>query len=430
MLFRSYYTKAQDYSIVSNAQHYISGLLSKKQWDYSAISSLALLSMPLEKKAFLKNINVLSPGSTLKIKRNQFIVGNRDLNFLSEEKADTDKYLFNLKKAFELQLNAGDFMSIPFENSYSARFAFSIWCNKAKKTWGFYHLHKSDLYPEKFLDQLILGNLKIFNIPQFTDSDEVFKLFKEYVLFTGLSDFPDIFNLAGKFKKDEDINEINLLTNYAEWFFEKDPLKRSEKLLRIVREKKINDFKKNFVMENNFFRKEFYPFLIKGIEQHFAENANKLVVTDSLYDDYHFLVNQYFVNTCSASLGWMNSFRTFYSPGMFYSLSCQHIQQRLINKKISVLTSELHKSFADETKLYPKPKEKKYILPEYPNLNLVYFPLIANQIGLLIEKSEKIPYYDFSKLLKIFKKAKKQNIKAINTILKWTAFEVCRGFIE
>ena len=424
-----YYVKAEDYIVISNVQHFIGTLVSDKKWDYSSVSALALLKMPLEKKAYLQKISILPAGSTVTIRKNEIAVASRNLNLLAESDADIQSYLFSLKKAYELQLNSKDFMSIPFENNYSSRFAFSVWYHKAKKTWGLYHLQKSELYPEKHMDQFILNSLKIFVIPDFNDGEEVFRLYREHVLRTGLSDFPDYFALAGNFKADE-LHEINLISQHSEWLFQKEPTAKIDKIHSLLKRNAYSAFKRNYVMKNYFFRKEFYVLLLEGTKLHFAQAAKDMICTDSIYDKYHFLVHNYYMNNCSAGMAWLNDFRTFYCPGMLYSLASRSIQQRLINKKTSALSRELHISFAEESKAFPKPKEKKSNFLERASMNTMLFPLMTNEVGIMIEKSQDVPYYNFSSLIKIFNKAKKGNTKAVDVILKWVAFEIWREYID
>ena len=434
-----YYINFDDYIMVSNKQHFVSQLMGKRQWDYSSISALTLLTMPLEKKSFLKGISVLGEGATLTVRNNKIAIANRELKFISESELELQKYLFSFKKAYELQLNENDFIALPFEASQAARFAFSVWCNKAKKLYGLYYPSGSEIYPEKFLDSTAINKLKISIIPPFHEPNEVFLLYKDYVLKTGLSDFPEYFYLAGNYATTSPhihgggrggTNEINLITNQSEWMFEKEPTKRIDKIFNILKGRSFSDFKKNYEGGNHFFRKEFYLFLLKGLKQHFDDCIQNMIFTDTIYDKYYFYIKNYHINICAGGIAWLNDFRNFYSPGMFYSLTCQHLQQRFTNKNIIETSVELHKSFAEESIFYPKPKEVKFTLPVYPNLNQVYFHLITNEIGQMMENAQKIPYYNLSSLLKIFKKAKKGNSKAIDIVMKWTAFEIWRGYLE
>ena len=424
-----YYVDTEDYIIVSNKQHYVTSLMGKRPWDYSSLSALTLLNMPLQKTPFLKNVSILGEGSTLTIKNSKISVANRDLKFVSDKDPDIHTYLFSLKKAFELQLNENEFISLPFEAKYSSRFAFSVLCNKAKKTWGLYCLQSKNISPEKYLDSFILNKLRISYIPEFKDSSEVFLLYKDYVLSSCLSDFPEVFYLAGNYASTLN-KEINFFSYQSEWLFEKDPLKKFEKMFKILKMKSYVHFKKHYVLENYFFRKEFYTFLLKGLSQHFEEFTQKMIVTETLYDQYYFFLKNYQINICARNLAWLNEFRNFYSPGMLYSLACHHLQQRFINKKISDISIDLHENLSEESKFFPKPKELHYNIPPYPNQNQLYFPLIINEIGGLIEKAQKMPYYNFSSLLKIYKKAQRGNDKAIAIMMKWASFEIWREFLE
>ncbi|MCK9329893.1 MAG: hypothetical protein PHY08_06510 [Candidatus Cloacimonetes bacterium] len=429
-----YFAKSEGYCIASNHQEYVASVLSKKQWNYSAISALALLNIPLQKESFLKQINLLKTASTLKMKPNKMIVGNRDINFLNDQKIDSKNYLFVLKKAFELQLNDNDFVSIPFKNDYSSRLAVSIYCNKAKKSWGLYSQRSfnkqiSD-YPERYLDSLILNNLKIKNIPEINDLDDLLSLYNDYIMQTSLANFPMFFNLAGKFQQNMDKIEFNLLSDPSEFFFEKSPENAIDKLYNILKNNDFNQFIKAYSIENNFFRKEFYSFLFKGLKQHFKNASDSLIYTNSKYDLYHFYLSRYQMNLFTTGIAWLNNYRLFFSPGLFYNLICCHIYQRMYNPKIIDLSQDFYLELAPECKKFPKLKPNKFDIQTYPNKNLQYFPLISNEIGKFIEKAEKIPYYDFDKLIKTFKKAQKHNLKAINIILKWYSFEINRNFLE
>ncbi len=429
-----YYAQSEGYCIASNRQEFIASVISKKQWNYSSVSALALLSLPLQKEPYLKQIQLLKTASILKMKPNKMIIGNREINFLNEQNIDSKNYFFTLKKSFELQLNENDFVSLPFENTHSSRLAFSIYCNKAKKTWGLYTQKDYAKYisehPEKYIDSLILSNLKIQAVPEFNNQDELMSLYKDYIMSTGLSDLPLFFNLAGNFQKDNDVAQLNLLSAPTELLFDKNPELISLKLYNFLKNKDFNQFVKNFLPDSIFFRKEFYSFLLKGLKQHFEQTANTMVYTNSIYDQYHFYLTRYHINLFVTGNSWLNNYRTFYTPGLFYTLLCDHFYQRMYNDKLIELSQNLYHNLAPECIKFPKIKSNKYEINSYPNKNLLYFPLICNTIGEALEKAEKIPYYDFDKLLKIFKKAKKNKEKAINIILKWYCFETWRNYLE
>ena len=425
-----YYAKVDDYIIVSSSQQFIAPLLYKKTWNYGAVSALALLPAPLERQSYLKNIHLLGAGATLTVRNGKIKVANRPLSFLTEEDSNIQKYFFSLKKAYELHLEENDFLSLPFENCYSSRFGVAVWSNKSKNDWGLYYKKKSDYYPEKYLEYSATKDLAIFTIPDFKDGDDVFRLYTEYVLKTGLSDFPEFFSLAGRFKAEKKQHEITVFSPMSEWLFETEPLKKVEKMFDIMKEEAFFNFKNNYLLNNYCFKRDFYSLLQKGIKQHFKEAVESIVFSKSLYDEYHFFMQSYNINIQAPQLAWLNDFRTFYSPGMLYSMSCKHIQQRLINKNIALQTNELRESFATEHLLYPKLKDNKFTFPLVPNHNKRYFPLIEGAIGELVEKSEECIYYNFSKLMKLYKKACTGNDKAIDNILKWTAFEIWREFLD
>ncbi|MCL2063067.1 MAG: hypothetical protein FWG98_01670 [Candidatus Cloacimonetes bacterium] len=437
-----YYINTEDYVMISNKQHYISQLMGQKQWDYAALSALALLPLRLEKRPFLRHLSMLKEGSTLTVDNNTIEVVNRELKFISSNDSDTQKYLFSLKKSFELQLKEKDFILIPFEADYSARFAFSIWCKKEKSKWGLYHFKPQNAKewgikdeitdPVEYIEDYVLSKLRIQNIPDNQDSNNLFSLYKDYVLHTGLADIPEYFYLAGSYDSETKSlqNDIYFLSHPTEWLFEKEPIKRLEKYFKILKSRSFTDFKKNYISKNHFFRKEFYPFLVKGLKQNFEDFTRKMYISETIYDKYHFLLTNHHINNRAVGLGWLNKYRNFFSPGMLYSLSCSHLQERFANNKIIETSLTLHSSFSEDSNDFPIPKEVKYTYPNYPNLNFQYFSLISNEIGLMIEKAEKIPYYHFSNLLKIFKKAKKGNDKSIEIIMKWVAFEIWREFIE
>ena len=432
-LFGSYpvfYAQTEDYFIVSNMQNYIAPLLVKKTWDYATLASLTLVNSPLEFKPLVKEILPLEAGSTLTIKKNKLIITKRELNFLSEKITDIQQYWFSLKKAFELQLEDNDFMTIPFENNHSTRLALSIWSSKPKKEWGLSCPTNTDFPPEKYLHSNITSGLKIFTTPKMKIEKEVFRLYKNYVMITGHTDFPLYFDLAGNFVPEKGINEINMLTNQSEWLFEKDPLKKSEKLYKILKAKNFANFLKLTTVDNKFFRKDFLKYLNKDLEKHFKHFTDNMLSINSLYDEYYFFLKNHQILYNAKGIAWLNDFRHFYCPGLFYSLTCKHLNQRLYNPKIAQLSSELHLSFSNECEKFPKIKEQKYTLFDYPNANAKYFPIIENQIGVMIENAQKIPYYNFPELLKIFKKAKKGNGYNIQSILKWVGFEIWREMFD
>ena len=439
-----YYINADDYIIVSNKQHFITQLIGKKHWNYSSISAFALLNLPLDRKAFIKNIATLPAGSVLTIRKNQIDVVTNNSNFLSDNDVDEQKYLFTLKKAYEMQINEKDFVNLPFEANFSSRFAFSVWCHKPKKLWGLYHLQTNEITPEKYIDISYLNMLNIKKIQDFTDSDELFELYKNYVLTTGLSDFPLLFPLSNFNCIDSNqinrpilspmrqikMNEINFLGEYSEWFFENQPLNRVEKIFKILRLNSFKDFKKNFVLENYFFRDEFYPFLLKGLKQHFDDFVQNMTLTDTIYDKYHFLINNYHINICAKNFAWLNDYKNFYCPGLLYSLTCKHLQQRYLNSSIIDKSQNFHMTLAEESLTFPKTKDTKYKDNIFNNTNNLFFHLMLEHISMMLEKAEKVPYYDFEKLLKMYKKALKGNENAVNIMIKWIAFEIWREFLE
>ena len=421
-----YYAQVQDYSIVSNKQDYIAQFLEQKAWNYPAVAALALLQLPLERQTLLSEISMLQGGSTVTLKRGKFTTTTHKVETYKD--IENQKYLFALKKAFELQLKPNDCMSLPFENNHAARFAFSIWCHKAKKIWGLYHLQGSQHIPEDYLDPFILSSLKISGVPDLTIADDTFKMYEDFVLYTALSSVPDIFTLAGNFKKEKGVNEINLIATHAEILFEKEHTKRVEKLYQILKSGNFADFKKKYAIENDFYDKEFYALLCKGLELHFQETYKKIMQNKSNIDDIY--INQWHSMANATPLAWLNNFRTFYSPAMLHSLISMHLQMRHKDKNIGNVANELHKTLATESTEFPKIIETKHSYPDTPNKNHAIFPLIEQEIQEMIAQTENIPYYKFANLIKIFKRAKKKSIKDIDKIMKWTAFEIWRKRIE
>ena len=431
-----YYVDAEDYILISNVQQYIAAVLPEKEWDYTSIASMTLLPAYIDNQPYLTNISRMENGATITIRKNEIKIANRKLNFIAEEEIDTQNYLFSLKKAFELQLDENDFMSIPFENNQTSRFAFSVWCHKPKKNWGLYLRNdktrkksQQQLNPDKYIDSLILNDLKIMSIPDFISGEEVFRLYKEYVLKTGLSDFPMTFGLAGSFKTD-DFHEINLLSCHSNWLFESNPLSKTEKIYSLLKSNKYLSFKFNYVYSNYFFTKDLYNYLSNETKVYFKQIADELLNTETVYDKYYFLFKKFHINNRSVHLAWLNDYRTFYSPGMFYSLAIKHLYQRSNNKKLAKISCQLHTSFAEESKFYPKPVENKDRFLDEKDANMLYFPMIIRQIGAMIEISEEVPYYDYKKLIKLYKNAKNGNKTAVKMLLKWTAFEIWREFLE
>ena len=458
-----YYIKYDDYIIVSNRQEFIISLMNKKPWNYSGVSALALLSIPLEKSTYIKNISLLENGSTIIVKDNKLSIIDRKTKFITNSETDIQQYLFKLKKAFELQLNEKDVIFLPLEPNYSSRFAFSLWCHKPKKLWGLYNLQNNNITPDTFIDNSILNNLQIKDFPYFNETEEIFNLYRNFVLNTGLTDFPSYFYLAQNdlptmqslIKKKT--NDIYILPSQSEWLFEKDPLKKIDKIFKIIKENNFNDFKKHFVLKNYFFREEFYPFLLKGLKKHFDDFVKKITITETIYDNYLFLITNYHFLVFAPTLAWLNDYKTFYSPAMLYSLTCNHLSQRFINPTLFETCSNLHLNFAKESETFPKPKDNKAVLSErinafptmserinaFPtmsgflrraqhssNPNKIYFPFIAKKISDMIINSDKVPYYNIKNLFKIFNKAQKGNENAINIIMKWTGFEIWREFLE
>jgi len=265
-------------------------------------------------------------------------------------------------------------------------------------------------------------------IPEFISGNEVFQLYKDYVLKTGLSDFPVHFGLAGSFKSD-DYHEINMLSNYSNWLFENKPLAKTEKAYNILKRRRFSSFRSNYIFGNYFFTKEFYAHLLKEIKTYFDQTAGGSKETGTIYDKYYFLFKNYHINICSANLAWLNDYRTFYAPGMLHSLTIKNLYQRSINKKLAKESCLLHLSFAEESKSYPKPNEDDYRFPDSKNMNKLYFPLIVKEVGSMIEKVEDEPYFDFISLQKLYKKAKKGNKTAVEMLLKWVTFEIWREYI-
>ncbi|MCL1826676.1 MAG: hypothetical protein FWG20_01415, partial [Candidatus Cloacimonetes bacterium] len=416
---------------------------TKKTWNYTAFADLTLSKFPLNEQPYISEINKLTAGGTLTIQKNKLTISKSELNFLGNKDHDVDHYWFLLKKAFELHFSENEFVVLPFENTHSGRFAFSVWSNKPKKEWGLLDGRQKDFSVEKYLHSNISSGLKIYSLPEFQKSSDVFKYYTEYVLQTGLTDFPSFFSQAGHFKAEKGIKEINLLTHQAEWFFEKEPLKITEKLFNILKNKSIADFKKFCITDNVFFRKDFYKYLQKDIEKGFLAAAENIMVLNNIYDEYYFFIQQHQIKMNAKGIAWLNEFRHFYSPGLLFSLCSKHLSQRLFNKEMFPnqtpkkkplsfleMNAELYKNFSDDCQTFPKIKENKYTVLNYPNQNQRYFPLIANQIGSMVENAEKIPYYDFPLLVKLFNKAKKGNAEAIAMMLRWTAFEIWRKKID
>jgi len=429
-----YFHKFDDSIIITNLHYFITGVLPNKEWNLPAISALALMANPLEQTGLLTNIQVMQPGATFTYKKGKATLTNRKYNFLADGEQNIAKYLFSFKKAFELQLGDSDFLNIPFEHNFTSRFALSVWSNKPKEKWGIYYKKEAKFTPDTILDPYILTNLKITKIPDHTNINEVFKLYKNYVLTTGLSDFPDCFSSAGRFKKEADVSEINLYSPLTEWLFEKSPTEKINKIFKTFKSESYRDFKKNFIMENHFLKKDFYKTLLKGAEAHFkllVRSVNELPTGNqkvaSAYGQYHYFIKNYQIKTKTNDFAWLNNFRHFYCPGILYSLVCEHVQHNILDKKFYLKTNDLHLNFADEHLVYPKMPTKTTPLP---NVNNIYFPFISNQVGQMIEEAEGVQIYDFAKLLKIFKKAVQGNTEAIKIILKWTGFEMWRFYLN
>jgi len=440
-----YYSIAEDYFIVSNIQYALAAILSKKEMNFAGLSNLAIIDTPLERRGLYTNISLLSAGSTITCNKHKVTLINRGVNFINEAEQDTTKYLFSLKKAFELQIDdQSDYMNIPFDNSYSSRFAFAVWYTKAKRKWGIYYLKNSKYTPEDCLDPEVLANVSVACLPDLAEppkkaifqpntdhlKHEIWNMYRSYVLTTGLSDFPEFFALAGNVRVEGGMNEINMISQPSEWLFEKAPVEKTMRMFKTLTTKKFSDYKKMAISENQFFHKDFYIPMLVGAEANFKEVAEKTAITGTAYDYYHFFLKQYQINSYSAGLGWLNSYRHFYCPGMLYTLACGHVQQSLLDKKFPLMTSAMHLELCEDSKDYPKPLERKVIYPKTYNQNSRYFPFITSHIAGLIERAENVPLYNMPKLRKLFKKAVGGNAEAIGHILKWVAFELWREFFE
>jgi len=440
-----YYSIAEDYFIVSNIQYAIAAILSKKEMNFAGLSNLALIDTPLERKGLYTNINVLSAGSTITCQRQKVTLNNRAVNFINEAEQDPTKYLFSFKKAFELQIDdQSDYFCIPFDCNFASRFAFATWYTKARHKWGIYYVKNSKYTPEDLLDPDILANVNISCVPDLTEKPkkvifqpntdylkhEIWNMYRSYVLSTGLSNFPELFALAGAFKKEEGISEINMISEPSEWLFEKAPIEKTMRIFKTLTTKKFSNYKKMAISDNLFFHKDFYIPMLVGAEASFKEVAEKTMLTGTAYDYYHFFIKHCLVSGYSASLGWINSYRHFYSPGLLYSLTCGHVQQCLNDKKFPLKTSQLHLEICEDSKDYPKPLERKNIYPKTYNRNSQYFPFITSHIASMIERAENVPLYNMPKVRKLFQKAMSGNAEAITSILKWTAFELWREYIE
>jgi hypothetical protein len=321
-------------------------------------------------------------------------------------------------------------MLLPFENNFTSRFAWQVFKEQSLPNWGVYAHVNSGFLPEKYIDSAHLRGHKCQRLPRFTDPKEVFKLYKSYVLKTGLSDFPAYFDLAGTFKTDQTFNEINLLSQNTEWMFEDKPLKKTDALFNILKKKSFKDFKKQYIVQNQFFNPEFYDFMIKDLQNLFEANTKNLVTSGTIYDNYLFYIEKMHLQINARGLAWLNDFRNFYCPGMLYSFACKHLLQRITNRKLNE-KNETQIPFFDQTlKRFPKVKPEKWNLKNLPNLNSYYYPFIENKIGEMLAKTSEIVYYDYKTLVKIYAKAKKRNVAAMSTMLKWTAFEIWREEVE
>jgi hypothetical protein len=449
-----FYAKSGDYIIISNQQHLVAGVITDKKMSFSGLSGLGIMSIPILSKGILDDISIMSPGSTITIKHDRITLTNRNYTFLSDTIHDRQKYIFTLKKAFELQLAPNEFMSIPFDNTFASRYAFSVWCHKSKRSWGIHYLKNALYKPDKYIDPYILSDLQIYVINEhFAQkpenpaiplvesvvcadisshdpvSSEVWDLYRSHVLTTGLAHFPTYFPLAGYFKKKPGMHEINLFTDLSDWMFEKEPLLWVDKLFKNIKSNSFSAFSRSGIIDNHFFKKDFYALLVSGAKEHFAEAKDSVVVTHTDYDLNHSFQKNYQMRCFLPGFAWLNDFRHFYSPGTLYTLCCAHIKQTLMDKKFYMMMSKIHESNALQSAEFPKMRERQNVFPELPHLNYHYFPLIAEFIQELIDEAEDVPLYDMGRVSKIFKKAQKQNKDAIDIILKWTAFEIYREYI-
>jgi hypothetical protein len=430
-----YYTKIDDYIIISNLQHFLIALLQNSTLNLPSFASHAILPAPLVRSGLYNEISILEPGSILTTKNHQIDIKSKKIHFLIDETIDFSLFSFKLKKAIELQLRKDDFMFIAYEKSIASRFAYSVWLNKPKKDWGIYYKKDDTINPDRNIDPLILNDLTVSIIPDFVEpikpgnsepfsdrlSNEIFRLYKSYVQTTGLHDFPNYFYLAGRFKKEESIQEINLFLNHIEWFFIKNPIESVVRMAHIFKSNSLNDFKKFCILENSFYKKDFYKLMVEVIAEHFKSAREKIFETRTEYDQYQVYLYNYHATHQATGLAWLNSFRHIYSPGMLYSLNCYHLKQRMTEPKYMQKLTEFSLSIAPEVKNYLKPIPNKDIYPHFSNQNRLYFPTIVNHIAKMIETTSSETYYDMERVRKIFEKAKSRNGEAINAILRWVA---------
>jgi hypothetical protein len=332
-------------------------------------------------------------------------------------------------------------MSLPIDTNMSSKLAYSIWFNKPKRNWGLYYHANSQYKPEKYIDVFTLSNLRVLNYPDFTSGDEVFALYKSYVLATGRSDFPLEFMYAGTFAVDKNVREVTLLSNYTEWLFENEPPKSSKNMLAIFLKNDFRKFISSYVIKNHFFTETFYKRLMKELET-FYEEYRKDVITNERpllksdiegFESHLFYINHFIKSKGATIIAWLNNFRHFYCPGMLYSLMTTHLQQVLVNKKEAINLNELPLTLAKESDRYPKEKTGLIKVIKPTNSNKQYFPFIENQVKEMIENATDITLYDFAKLQKIYKKAVAKDEAAIAIVLKWVSFEIIResvGFEE
>jgi hypothetical protein len=425
-----FFHEGRDSIVISNLQYYIHSMIDKNEINLCALANIGVLSTPLDKIASNNKIETLPPGATLTCKNYVINIKKSNVSFVCKDDRDI---LISYKHSILLQSQPNDMLYIPFENSFTSHLAFSVLHSSNKNNWGLFLSDKKFL-PSKYLSELEISQLSFTKIKDFLTvnknvsksvSEETFNLYKNYVVMTGLSDFPPFFNLCRNIKEKKENNEIFLLSYFTEWIFS-NIFEQAESLFNILKKKSLKNFKSKFILENEFYNKEFYQLLIQGAEKQFEDLCRDFSYSDTPIDLINFWIKYYFSQILAPGFAWINSFGHFYSPTMLYSLFSAHFYHRFKDKKFSSRLSEMPISLSDTIANFPKIKKNKYDYQNFSESNSLFFPSIASKIEDLIKDCQANEYYDMEKVKKIFIKAQKGHKDSIATILKWCSFEIHR----
>jgi len=425
-----YYIKQDDYFVASNCLNYLAPLVSNRTLKYSSFASLALCPFPLVKESLLNKVQLAQSGSTITYHTDRITKSTSKINFLADNSLGGEDYLFYLRKVFDLQLPHLVCMVFPWENSFTSRYAFSVFKDQNPQHWGLAIQQNSTFLPNKFLLSEEALKYQYFLFSPSLNPETIWQNYQSFVLTTGLSDFPVFFDWASSFSSPTGKKIIFHFSKASEWLFAKKPLSKTDFLFNLLKKNSFSAFKSQYVTQNHFFNQEFYSFLLTDLKKMLSRAIQELATTGTVYDQYLFYIENLHLPTFAPSLVWLNNFHHFYSPGLLYSFVCRHVLQRLTNPHFYQKKQDNIPFFNPNLKKYPQVRKEKWTLLNMPHRNEEFFPLIEHKVGEMLAQANSVAYYDFKALVKLFGRAKKKNTQAISLILKWTACEIWRKAIE